>query len=167
MISQTLTPHFTWQDVIHSDVAERKGINNTPPDSLWRSIVHTAERMEMLRTKLLTPISVNSWYRSLELNALVGSKFTSQHPKGEAVDWTSHEYGTCIQIVHALIPHIEELQIDQIILEWSWIHTSFCANPNSKPRGNVLTLLTSGGYAPGITDHLGNPLQGDYNGRTS
>lgn len=161
-ITEPLTDHFTWTDVVRSTVGERHKIVNIPPDNLMPALCNTALHMEAVRAVLGgLPISVDSWYRCLTLNALLGSKYTSQHPKGESVDWICPAFGTPAIIVRALIPHIESLGIDQIILEWSWIHTSFNSNPNSKPRGNVLTLLGNGDYAPGITDHLGNSLLGD------
>lgn len=156
--SQPLTAHFTWTDVMRSTTGERKGIANIPPDFLIPALSNTALHMEAVREILAHPISVDSWYRCVELNEAVGSRYTSQHIKGEAVDWICPAYGTPMLIARKLIPHIQSLGIDQIILEWSWIHTSFCANPNSIPRGNVLTLMGNGGYAPGITDKNGKPI---------
>lgn len=153
-----ITPNFLWRDVVHSDVGERNGVDNTPPDSMWPAIINTASHLEMVRTKILRAIIVNSFYRSLTVNTLVGSHYTSQHVKGEAVDWVCPAFGTPYQVCHALIPFIEELGIDQLILEHTWIHTSFNSNPNSKPRGMVISLLATGGYAPGLTDKFGKPL---------
>lgn len=153
-----ISPNFLWRDVVHSDTGERAGIDNTPPDNLWGAILHTVSCMEMVRTKILRPILVDSFYRCLTLNALVGSHYTSQHLKCEAVDWVCPEFGTPYQICHALIPFIEELGIDQLILEHTWIHSSFCADPHMKPRGMVISLLASGGYAPGLTDKFGKSL---------
>lgn len=158
-INAQLTEHFTWTDVVRSTIAQRTHLNNTPPDSLLPALCNTAVHMEAVRTALGDhPISIDSWYRCIRLNELLHSHATSQHIKGEAVDWICPSFGTPLQLARALIPHIEELGIDQIILEYSWIHTSFCSNPNSKPRGNVLTLMENKGYAPGITDLQGNPI---------
>lgn len=156
--SQPLTEHFKWSDVTRSTTGERHRVNNTPPDFLIPALQHTASCLEAVRAILGGAVLVDSWYRCVELNQLLGSHFTSQHIKGEAVDWICPAVGTPIQLVRQLVPYMAQLKIDQIILEWSWIHTSFCANPNSVPRGNVITLMGNGGYAPGITDKNGKPI---------
>jgi hypothetical protein len=153
-----ITSHFEWADVTHSEEAIEHGIDNRLPLDLIDTAINTARGMERVRGIVDYPITVNSWYRCPTLNTLVGSKSTSQHLKGEAVDWVSHEAGTPVELCKLLIPYQDFLGYDQLILEHTWIHISFPSNPTAIPKKQVLSLLESGGYASGLTDNKGNPL---------
>ena len=126
---------FTWTDVLFSKTAEQLGIKNTPDDETQGTIIHTAKRMDALRELLGAPVLVSSWFRNLKLNAAIGSRPGSQHPKGEAVDFTAPAYGGCDKVFALLKLHMVELGIDQLIREYpsrpngGWIHVSFTDTP--------------------------------------
>lgn len=98
---------------------------------------------------------VNSWFRLLDLNRFIGSKDTSQHPKGEAVDFISPKFGTPEEICRKIITNKDLINFDQLIFEYTWVHISWNSIPGSVQRGQVLTLLSSGKYAAGLTDKNG------------
>lgn len=150
-----LTDHFNLDEATASDTALRLGIDNTAvsPEVL-QAAYRTAVRMEKVRTILGRPIHINSWIRCLELNRALKSKDTSQHVRGEAVDFTAPEFGDCLAVVRALVANQSLLRYDQLILEHTWVHISFCS-PDSVPRGEVLSLLATGRYASGLTDKTG------------
>ena len=151
-----LTEHFSTEEAC---ITSHRGIDNSIPLELVPAILNTARNMELVRSVLGKPISINSWYRCPELNAALGSNnTTSQHPKGEAVDFISPQFGSCLQVMRKLIIHSSMILYDQLIYEHSWVHISFQSNPNVRPRNQVLTLLKSGRYAVGLTDSLGKPL---------
>jgi hypothetical protein len=109
--------------------------------------------MDKVRVVLLDKsIHVDSWYRCLELNRLLGSKDTSQHVEGKAVDFTCPDFGTPLEICRQLIKFKDLIRFDQLILEHTWVHISF--NSGSS-HGEVLSLLATGGYAHGLTDKEG------------
>ena len=152
-----LTQNFTIAEVTFSSTADRLGISNVLPTELWGAVLNTATKMEKVRSLLGDKsIYVDSWYRCLALNNALGSKPTSQHMKGEAVDFISPTYGTPTQIAKLIVSNHEIIRFDQIILEHSWIHISWnSSNPDSGQRGQVLSLLSSGNYANGLTDASG------------
>jgi len=158
-----LTEHFTWAE---AEITTHREIENTIPSELFSVIRNTAYGMERIRTVLGTPIIISSWYRNPELNTAVGSGDYSQHPKGEAVDWISPRYGSPVVVAKKLIQFAEYIKFDQLILEHTWIHTSFKSDPTAKSRGEVLSLLskadpkTGRQYADGLTDKMGNPYYG-------
>lgn len=127
--------YFTWHDVTFSINAARMRLDNTPDDETQATILHTAKCMDALREKLGCPVDVSSWYRSPKVNAAAGSKPTSQHLLGCAVDFTAHKYGTNDEVFAFLKAHMVELGIDQLILEYAdhpnggWIHVSFTDTP--------------------------------------
>lgn len=153
-----ITEHFSWAEVIHSGYALTHNIPNILPTELENIVRGTAAGMERVRAALGNkPISVTSWYRSLPVNRAVQSKDTSQHIKGEAVDFTCPVFGTPVDICRKLILLRDLIRFDQLILEPSWVHISF-AIATGKPRGQVLSLLSTGSYASGLTDMKGNIL---------
>jgi uncharacterized protein YcbK (DUF882 family) len=123
-----LTTNFSLEEMIHSDTAVRKGIDNTPPADVLTTLTHTAQEMEKVRAMLIAPISVSSGYRCPELNKLVGGQPSSQHCKGEAVDFTAPIFGPPAQVMRKLAE--SSIKYDQIILEFDrWVHISFTATP--------------------------------------
>ena len=100
------------------------------------------------------PFTPSSWFRCLELNTTIGSKPTSQHIKGQAVDI---EVPSVSNIKLAQwINH--NLDIDQLILEFwkeedndpnsGWVHCSYVDGSNRK---QVLTY-TGKEYKNGLPD---------------
>ncbi len=150
-----VSPHFTLLEVTHSDIALKLGVNNTPPIEELITCVRTAQEMEKVRALLNAPISVNSWFRSEIVNTSLGSKSTSQHRVGEAIDFTCAEYGNPFRVCRRIMD--SALQFDQLILEHTWVHISFAIR-SQVPKRQVLSLLANGSYSSGLTDRLGNKL---------
>ncbi|EJX06202.1 peptidase M15 superfamily [gut metagenome] len=79
--------YFTMGEMMHSDTAAKKGINN-------KCTKEDAERLKKLIENVLDPlreaygkpIKVTSGYRCHELNKAVGGSKTSEHCKGMAAD---------------------------------------------------------------------------------
>ena len=153
-----ITDHFAWAEVVESQTAARKGIDNTLPEALKPAVINTARQMERVRALLQAPILPSSWFRSPALNTEVGGSKNSQHLKGEAVDFTAPLFGTPVEICKQLIKYPELLSFDQLILEHTWVHISFSSDPAVKNRKQVLSLLESGSYATGLTDRKGRLL---------
>lgn len=129
----SISTFFTYREAVYSESAERNGIDNTPPQDVLKTIYKTASKMDAIRMLLGSPITVTSWYRCLDLNRAIGSKDTSQHLTGAAVDFVCPRYGSPRQIVRRLMD--EQVQYDQLILEFEsrpsggWVHISFADAP--------------------------------------
>ena len=143
-----LSSHFTLAEATKSQTAIRRGIKNSAPDHVVDQLVRVAENvLEPVRAEFGKPFSPSSWYRSPELNAAVGSKPTSDHPKGRAVDFEVPG----VSNVDLARWCAESLVFDQLILEFyrpgepasGWVH---CAIPEEGevPRGEVLTITRDG-----------------------
>mgnify|MGYP003677989855 FL=1 len=137
------SPNFSMDELTHSDTAARHGIDNTPNDNEKENLYKLAMEMEDVRELLNNkPIFVSSGYRSLALNELLGSKKTSSHIKGLAVDFTCRQFGTPNEIVFALIN--SDIPYDQVILEFDrWVHISFCEDEET-PRRQALIINKEG-----------------------
>ena len=138
-----LSKHFSLREMTKSMTAQRRGIDNTPGAGEIKSLGDLCyEILEPLRAHFDKPITVTSGYRSEELCEAINSKKTSQHAKGQAVDFEI-----------AGVPNIKiaywiqnNCDFDQLILEFykkddpagGWVHVSY--NEKGANRKQVLTF---------------------------
>lgn len=153
-----LSDHFTLEEATLSQTAERQKIPNVPSGEITAVMVKTAKSLERVRALLGIPMIISSWYRSPALNHAVGGVPNSQHLAGEAVDFIAPAYGTPADICKQIIRFPELVAFDQLILEHTWVHISFSGVPSIPNRKQVLSLLSSGHYASGLTDKEGVPI---------
>ncbi len=144
-----ITKHFTMNEVVFSQTATRRGIDNSVPPELMENVRRQAELMEKVRYELNRPIYITSWYRCPALNAaLSNSSKQSAHMKGLACDFVS-PFGSPFEICNALIGKIE---FDQLIDEGTWVHIGLAEGPL---RNEILTARFPNGkvvYSHGLTD---------------
>ena len=124
-----LSRNFSLQELIKSDTAIRKGIDNNPNSD-------QVEKLKALCENILQPVrdhfgrvKVTSGYRSVELCMAIGSSANSQHAKAEAADFE------CLGVDNAELSDWikNNLDYDQLILEYytpgdpnsGWIHCSY------------------------------------------
>jgi hypothetical protein len=125
-----LSKYFTLKEMIVSDYAKRHKIDNTPDAKTLAKLTTTAKKLDDVRELLNTPIIVTSGYRCLKVNRGIGSSDTSQHVKGEAVDFKSIAYTP--RQIWAMIK-LSNIDYDQLILEYDdWVHISFKDGKNRK-----------------------------------
>lgn len=135
-----LSPHFTLDELTHSEYAVRMGLDNTPTLVIIANLTRLADRLEFVRTMLGSPIVISSGYRSPQVNAGVGGSNSSQHMTGNAADILVPGFGRPKDVVARLRGHFAELAFDQLILEFpgsasgGWTHIGFA----TRPRGQVL-----------------------------
>ena len=147
-----LSKHFTLEEMEKSQTATRKGIKNKAGSGEIKNLGDLCyEVLEPVRVKFDKPVTITSGYRSPELSEAIGSKSTSQHCKGEAVDM--EVIGVSNLQVALWIQN--NLDFDQLILEfWTgeansgWIHVSYKDGSNRK---QVLTY-SGGEYKNGLPD---------------
>ena len=138
-----LSPHFSLEELTHSDVAVRNGWDNSPDDAIQTNLMRLAEFLEKVKVVLGNkPIMINSAYRSKQVNDAVGSKDTSQHRLGCAADIRVPGM-TPDQVTQAIIG--SGLPFDQVIREFdSCTHVSVPNREGEQPRGQALIIDKSG-----------------------
>ena len=138
-----LTPHFTLEELTASEAAERNGWDNTPNEAELENLKRLAAFLEEVKTALGgRPVMVNSAFRSKQVNDAVGSKDTSQHRIGCAVDFRVPQL-TPDQVVKAIIA--SGLPFDQVIREFDrWTHLSIPNTPETTPRKQALIIDKTG-----------------------
>jgi zinc D-Ala-D-Ala carboxypeptidase len=124
-----LTRNFTLQELIKSDTAIRKGIDNNPN-------ADQVEKLKRLCENILQPVrdhfgrvKITSGFRSPDLCVAIGSSVNSQHAKAEAADFE------VIGVDNAEVADwvYTNCRPDQLILEFytpgepnsGWIHASW------------------------------------------
>jgi len=144
--------YFTLEEMTASATAKRKGINNTPSESIKINLQRLVKNvLDPLREEWGAPIIVTSGYRSVRLNAAVGGARSSQHVYGQAADIrTVSDRPEDNKRLRDLLIKLN-LPYDQVIDEFGcdWIHVSHKESGN---RGQLLsakrvkgkTVYTSG-----------------------
>ena len=134
-----MTPHFSLAELTHTD---HRAFDNTPPPEVLPNLRRIALLMEQVRSLLGQPIFITSGYRSKQVNDAVGSKDTSQHRLGCAVDFKCAGL-TPDQIVRKI--KASDIAYDQLIREFdSWTHISIPSVAGAAPRGQVLIIDRQG-----------------------
>lgn len=124
-----LSKYFTLGELIASQTAARRGLDNTPPPELLNTLAHTAQQLDVVRELLEHPIIVSSGYRSPEVNRAVGSTANpSAHTLGYAVDFICPGFGDTTDVFDVV--RGTGIKFDQLILECprsngGWVHISF------------------------------------------
>lgn len=83
-----ISKHFTFYEATNSTTAKKYGVKNYPSRGDFKTIKYTAGRMEKIRNIVGQPLTINSWYRSPNLNRVIGGSTTSAHRDGLAVDFS-------------------------------------------------------------------------------
>ena len=147
-----LSKHFTLEEFEKSQTATRKGIKNKAGAGEIKNLGDLCyEILKPVRIKFDKPVTITSGYRSEELCEAIGSKKTSQHTKGEAVDFEI--IGESNLAVALWLTN--NTDFDQCILEYytgeqnsGWIHVSYKDGSNRK---QVLTF-DGKSYINGLPD---------------
>jgi zinc D-Ala-D-Ala carboxypeptidase len=147
-----LSKNFKLIEFTKSMTAIRKGISNEAGSGEIKNLTDLCYGiLEPVRAKFEKPVIITSGYRSEELCEAIGSKKTSQHAKGQAVDF---EIAGVSNLAVALWLS-NNCDFDQLILEfWTgeansgWIHASFSEGSNRK---QVLTF-DGKSYTNGLPD---------------
>ena len=143
-----LSAHFTLEEMIASQEAARRGLDNTPSADVLEHLGDMCAKLEDVRALLGRPILISSGYRSPQLNAAIGGAANSAHMSGYAVDFICPGFGPPL----AVCQEIEKagLSYDQLIHEFgAWTHLSF----DPQLRRESLRIFKDGrGYQIGLTD---------------
>lgn len=151
-----LSPHFTLEEFLRSDVAAALHIDNSPPVEL---VVRMGELclsvLEPVRTHFARPVRLSSGYRCDELNRAVGGVDDGRHETGEAGDI---EVDGVPNIVVARWIFDAKLPYDELLLEHyvagvphaGWVHVSHRMASRGGNRGVVGCISRSGHFTPGL-----------------
>lgn len=123
--------NFKMSELIYSETAIKNNINNMPDinslDNMLNLIYYC---LQPVRELLGAPMIITSGYRNPLVNRLVGGVNSSQHTKGQAVDFTVLGI-TPNQIISII--KTSKIEFDQLINEHDkWVHISYNKGKNRK-----------------------------------
>jgi len=120
-LTDKVSEHFTYGEVIKSNVAYKMQMDNSVPLELLPKIKLVAENiLERVRVNFKKPIIITSWWRCPALNQMISNNPDSQHTKAEAVDFIVSGISNFQTAKYIR----DNLEFDQLILERNWIHCS-------------------------------------------
>ena len=132
-----LSENFELNELVKSQIAERKGILNNPSTDQINNLKDLCLNvLQPIRSHFDSSVVISSGYRSPELCVAIGSKPTSQHSEGKAAD---------IEIMNIDNKELamwikDNIEFDQLILEFykdndpnsGWVHVSYNGDKNRK-----------------------------------
>lgn len=137
-----------YREIVRSQTAKRKGIDNTPTEEqLARIKILCEEVFEPLRNHMRHAIYISSCFRAPALNRALGGAKNSQHlaDNGAAMDLdgqvfggaTNRELGDWIRL---------NLNFDQLIYEgwdteyddYAWIHVSYVNDDSNRNQSLIM-----------------------------
>jgi hypothetical protein len=128
-LDMNLSRNFTLRELVRSNTATVRGIDNTPSLEAVRALELLARRtLQPLRDAIGAPLTVTSGYRSPALNAAVGGAAKSQHMQGQAADVTAAGLSSLelLQVVQAAgIPYDQAITYDDL----PHLHLSYTETP--------------------------------------
>lgn len=134
MVDMSLTRNFSLWELTFTTHRKYLEENRNPPDNVLLNLQKLcANILQPIRDYYRQPLIIHSGYRCPKLNRAIGSKDTSQHLKGEAVDF---------RMVGIKLEKIfNDITTNQILIDWgqiilegysanrpSWIHISLPTN---------------------------------------
>src|SRR6185312_8949865 len=131
-----LSPHFSLEELTFSQLAARKGLDNTPNGEQRAALTRLCVTLlEPARALLGVPLHVDSGYRAPAINLAVGGAANSAHMEGRAADVIP--IGIAIQEAFDRL-RFSALPFDQLITECDACLHLAVAPANALPRGEVL-----------------------------
>lgn len=127
-VNVNLTKNFTLSELIISQTAARRGLDNSPSELVKSNLKLLAEKvLQPVRDNFNKPVVISSGYRSPAVNTAVGGSSKSQHILGQAADFIIP--GIDNYVVANWIKN--NLKYDQLILEFylggnsGWVHVAY------------------------------------------
>lgn len=143
-----LSEFYTWDQVSASQTAAANNINNTVPQFARQNAQMLAQlTLDMITffLRVIDPtalLTIQSWYRSPDLNTAVGGSESSDHMDGAAADinYSGGNDQILRQIYLAYIP------FDQLIIYPNYIHISYDPTKTSSEQKREVLRKEGNGY---------------------
>ena len=134
-----ISKHISDREGVYSRTAERLDINNVPDDGQLKAMELVAEKVfEPLREWVGGPVKINSFFRSVKLNKIIGGSKKSQHCRGQAIDIDDTFGKVANSDMYNYIKN--NLDFDQLIWEFgdddnpNWLHVSYVSKEDNRNR---------------------------------
>jgi hypothetical protein len=143
-----LTDHFSLEELVFSQTALDRGIDNTPSQDIIDALTRTCTiGLEPARALWGVPCHTDSGYRCPELNEAVGGADRPGHE-------SEHEFGRAADLIPAGLAlrdafdtiRLSDIPYDQLIIENNcWIHLGVAAD-GVTPRHEAMIAVGTKGH---------------------
>ena len=132
---------FTLKEFLYSKTADSLGIENVPDFEQVRNLDNLVKYLlNPCRQYIGRSIYINSGYRSITLNAVVGGASSSQHLSGKAADITTLYNKADVDLFKFIV---DKMDFDQCIRYKTFIHVSYDGKSN---RNQVIDKVNKESY---------------------
>lgn len=114
--------YFTIKEMTKSQTAELYHIDNTPTKEVVENLKKVMYILDIVRVYIGKPVFINSGYRCLKLNEMVGGVQKSMHTKGLAADFRTGEKEDINTMFEFLKKNQKEFKIRELIKYSTFIH---------------------------------------------
>ena len=129
---EMLSKYMTLEEATRSRTASRNGIDNQPTKFHYENMRFVADNIfDKVREFVGSPVTCSSFYRSKQLNSLVGGSSTSFHTLGAAIDLRllggSKTYAEVFEYIRV------NLKFSELIWEYGndeepdWVHVAYAS----------------------------------------
>ena len=126
-----LSKNLSLNEVIKSNTALRRGIDNTPNEEHLKNLKYVAEKVfQPIREHFGVPIYISSGYRSQALNEAIGGSPRSFHSHGMALDLDQDGRNKGVSNADVFYYIKNNLQFTELIWEFgdednpNWVHVA-------------------------------------------
>jgi len=136
-----LSKNLSLNEVIKSNTAERKGIDNSPNETHLNNLKYLAEQVfQPIRDYFKVPIYISSGYRSPALNEAIGGSPRSFHSHGMALDLDQDGRNKGVSNADVFFFIKENLPFSELIWEFgtednpNWVHVAIAKGRESEKK---------------------------------
>ena len=139
-----LSNNLSLAEVIKSNTAIRRGIDNTPTDDHIENLKYLAEKVfQPIREHFGCPIFVSSGYRSKELNEAIGGSQKSFHSHGMALDLDMDGKASGVSNTDIFMYILNNLNYTELIWEFGtenkpdWVHVAIAKGRETEKNTKI------------------------------
>ena len=139
-----LSKNLSLNEVIKSNTAERRGIDNSPNDTHLANLKYLAEQVfQPIRDHFDVPIYISSGYRSPALNEAIGGSPRSFHSHGMALDLDQDGRNKGVSNADVFYFIKENLPFSELIWEFgtednpNWVHVAIAKGRENEKKTKI------------------------------
>ena len=145
-----LSKNLSLDEVIYSQTALRRDIDNTPTEEHIENLKYVAEKIfQPIREHFGVPIYVSSGYRSKDLNEAVGGSPRSFHSHGMALDLDQDGRNKGVSNADVFYFIKDNLQFTELIWEFgtennpNWVHVAIAPGREEEKNTKIAQKINN------------------------
>jgi len=145
-----LSKNLSLDEVIYSQTALRRDIDNTPTEEHIKNLKYVAEKIfQPIREHFGVPIYVSSGYRSKDLNEAIGGSPRSFHSHGMALDLDQDGRNKGVSNADVFYFIKNNLQFTELIWEFgnennpNWVHVAIAPGREEEKNTKIAQKINN------------------------